>query len=178
MYSKFELLYLIKIIDEQESGLVALIEYYTKTHIFKNKKELKDSILQWFNDDTRCERTFGHIKDWDVSRITNMDYLFNYEDDVLLCNYTINFYNFNDDISKWDVSNVISMKNLFEDNKHKVFNNSLKHWDTSKVTNIDYIYQYYYMLTTTEFMYLLFISLFSWMIIIIISYNFGIPMIK
>ena len=41
MYSTHYLWYLIRIIDDQESNLVDLIKYFTKTYTFQTNKELK-----------------------------------------------------------------------------------------------------------------------------------------
>ena len=57
-----------------------------------------------------------------TSKITNMDELF------------LNNTNFNDDISRWDVSNVNSMKKMFEGAKQ--FNQNIGCWDVSKVENM------------------------------------------
>ena len=42
--------------------------------------------------------------------------------------------NFNGDVSKWDVSNVITMKGMFHDCSS--FNGDVSKWDVSKVTNM------------------------------------------
>ncbi len=62
------------------------------------------------------------IGKWDVSKVTNMSYLFSGKT------------NFNEDISEWDVSNVTNMAAMFEDAKH--FNKDISNWDVSKVTDM------------------------------------------
>lgn len=62
------------------------------------------------------EREFAPIHTWDVSRITNMDELFQHN--------TL----FNEDISDWDVSKVMFMKNIFDGAS---FRQSLKKWNVS-----------------------------------------------
>jgi surface protein len=42
---------------------------------------------------------------------------------------------FNDDISRWDVSNVTDMSSMFED--AYVFNQPIGGWNVSKVTNMN-----------------------------------------
>ena len=42
---------------------------------------------------------------------------------------------FNQDLSKWDVSNVTNMSEMFF--KAKEFNQDISGWDVSKVTNCD-----------------------------------------
>ena len=70
---------------------------------------------------------FGPISDWDVSKVENMNGLFE------------NAINFNSDISKWNVSNVKSMEGMFENAKE--FNQNISDWDVNKVENHKYIYE-------------------------------------
>jgi hypothetical protein len=58
-------------------------------------------IALWFEDEEECTWRFGHISDWNTSRITNMS-----------CSFQ-NKWGFNEDISRWDVRNVMSMRNMF-----------------------------------------------------------------
>ena len=44
MFSKYELLYLIKILDYYEPGLVRIIKYYINTYTFIKSQELHDVI--------------------------------------------------------------------------------------------------------------------------------------
>ncbi len=44
---------------------------------------------------------------------------------------------FNQDISKWDVSNVTNMKGMFYDS---VFNGDIFQWNVSKMTYMDYMF--------------------------------------
>ena len=62
----------------------------------QTKKELKDIILQRI----KTEGNEVDLNDIDVSKITDMSALFEGTD-------------FNGDISKWDVSNVINMRYMF-----------------------------------------------------------------
>ena len=57
--------------------------------------------------------------DWDVSKVTDMSYLFK------------NNKTFNDEISKWDVSSVTDMKYMF--NNAKDFDQYIGDWDVSNV---------------------------------------------
>ena len=51
----------------------------------------------WFSDQSSATATYGHIKDWNVTGVTNMQDAF--KDRI----------NFNEDISGWDVSNATNM---------------------------------------------------------------------
>ena len=55
-------------------------------------------INEWIANETLARSTYGEIGAWDVSRVTNMNLLFN------------DRFEFNSDISGWDVSSVTSMR--------------------------------------------------------------------
>jgi surface protein len=87
------------------------------------------------------------IGQWDVSRVTNMSFVF---EDFGSFNESINDWNvsnvtdmkgmfywcsiFDQPLNKWNVSNVENMSDMF--NECKEFNQSLNEWDVSKVTNM------------------------------------------
>ena len=50
------------------------------------------------------------------------------------CGGDAKMQSFNDDISRWETSNVTTMKGMF-DNAH-AFNGDLSRWDTSNVTTM------------------------------------------
>ena len=52
-------------------------------------------------------------------------------DEMFSCSYC------NTDISKWDVSNVTSMKGMFS---HSEFNGDISNWDINKVNNMAYMF--------------------------------------
>ena len=72
-----------------------------------------DSAPQNFNQD---------ISSWDVSNVTDMSWMFYYEEV------------FNQDIGNWDVSNVTNMEGMFQSAKN--FNQDIGNWDVSSVTNM------------------------------------------
>ena len=93
-----ELNFLIGIVAPNDKNeLRKIIEFYSKNY--------PEDSLNWL----------------DVSRITDMSYLFK---------ETV----YNGDISKWDTSNVINMEGLFH-YAYK-FNTSINGWDVSNVTNM------------------------------------------
>ena len=87
-------------------------KYFPETN-----KELKDIIKQRIKQ----EGNKVDLNDIDVSKITDMSYLF--EGTA-----------FNGDISNWDVSNVTNMYAMFYN--CKTFNQDISSWDVSKVTNM------------------------------------------
>ena len=58
---------------------------------------LRKVVQDWFAGTGDVETKYGHIRDWDVSHITNFQYLF----------YNMNAGN--PDISKWNTGAVTSM---------------------------------------------------------------------
>jgi surface protein len=61
-----------------------------------------------------------------TTKVTSMNQLF------------ANMYNFNQDVSSWDTSNVIDMGYLFD---NTLFNQDISHWNTSRVTNMEYMFR-------------------------------------
>ena len=59
---------------------------------------IRDAVEAWIGGDTN---TYGDIKDWDTSNVTDMSQLFK------------NKSTFNENISDWNVSNVTTMEEMF-----------------------------------------------------------------
>ena len=76
----------------------------------------------WLSDETLSEATYGHISEWDVSSVTDMNQLFN------------NASTFNSDLSSWDVSSVTDMSSMFYSTSS--FNGDISSWDVSSVTTM------------------------------------------
>ena len=86
----------------------------------KDWAELKDIIIKLIK-----ERGYdADLNDIDVSKITNMNALFNYNKDTI---------KFNGDISEWDVSSVENMHGMFFASK---FNGDISKWNVSNVKNM------------------------------------------
>ena len=60
----------------------------------------QDAVNLWFSDEANATATYGHIRDWNVSAVTNMSVAFK------------DRATFNEDISGWDVSSVTNMGNI------------------------------------------------------------------
>ena len=87
-----------------------------------NREELEDLISQRIEQyGPKC-----NLNDIDVSRITDMSFLF--------CDMT-----FDGDISKWDVSRVKNMSSMFAGS---TFNGDLSKWDVSRVENMNSMFSY------------------------------------
>ena len=133
MYSKYELLYLIKILDYYEQGLVRIIEYYINTYTFicnlkDNNIKFVNTVVLWCRNSTnkKCLNKYGHISNWNVSNITSMKNEFNGKS------------NFNDDISRWNTSNVTNMNAMFQNAKE--FNQPIGNWEVSNVIEMQFMF--------------------------------------
>ena len=125
-----------------------VIKKHNYKYFPKTKEELKDLIKQRIEQEgnevnlndidtsniTDMSNLFqnsdfnGHISQWDVSKVTNMDYMF------------FNCKSFNQDISNWDVSNVTNMRSMFYACKY--FNQDISQWSVSNVKDTTYIFDY------------------------------------
>lgn len=90
-------------------------KYYPKTRL-----ELIELIIERILSKGNC----CDLNDIDVSAITDMTNLFNANNALR---------SFDGDISKWDVSNVETMYNMFTNSK---FDGDISMWDVSNVTNM------------------------------------------
>ena len=116
-----------------------------------------DSFCGKYDKGLFKDMNFKHIdiSNWDVSKVTNMSYMFcmcntlkSLGDlsswDVSNVKSTLNMFNgcvkleSVGNISKWDVSNVTDMRFMFRGCKK--FNHDLSKWNVSKVTNIQYMF--------------------------------------
>jgi surface protein len=92
----------------------------------RTDEDIRPATDLWFTNHDAAEKQYGHIRDWDVSSVTNMSELFK------------NQKMFNDDITRWDVSNVTNMKGMFSNASE--FNQPIGKWDVSKVTDMSYMF--------------------------------------
>ncbi len=84
------------------------------------------AVNLWFSDQTSAITTYGHIRDWNVSAVTNMSEAFYNRED------------FNENISGWDVSSVTNMYKMFK--YARSFNQPIGNWDVSKVTTMRFTF--------------------------------------
>jgi surface protein len=115
--------------------------------MFKNCESLYIDVLQHVDPKFKTI----DVSCWDVSRVTNMNSMFEgavyFNQDIGRWNTSsvtdmgamfFNASSFNQDLSSWDVSRVTNMCSMFED--AKTFNQDLSSWDTSSVTDISYMF--------------------------------------
>ena len=87
-----------------------------------NNETLRFAIKLFLSDQKKCENLYGKIKEWDMSSVTDMSYIF------------YNALSFNQDISNWDVSSVTNMRGMFCG--AEAFNRNISNWDVSSVTDM------------------------------------------
>ena len=98
-HSNDELRYLVHKINEYESGLYQII----KSLVFyqmKDSKELREAVALWLANESTAKTKYGHIGNWDTSKVTNMNGVF------------YDAKEFNENIGNWDTSNVTNMREV------------------------------------------------------------------
>jgi len=105
-------------VNSQSTQLVIYQELYLPL----TDANFQDAVNLWFSDEANATATYGHIRDWNTSAVTNMSNAFQ------------NRTNFDENITNWDVSNVTKMSSMF--NGANSFNQPIGDWNTSAVTNL------------------------------------------
>ena len=96
---------------------------------------IQQAVTLWLENKSKAITQYGHISDWDTSKVTNMNNL-------------IDNRFFDEDLSRWDTSIVTNMSDMFRDamafkselNTHVVTKDDGTRyiaWDTSKVVNME-----------------------------------------
>ena len=80
----------------------------TLPEAFLNKLSLQEAVNSWIMNRTRAEVTYGHISTWDVSRVSDMSFLFCGLSQTIGCCSAAQ--TFNDDIGQWNTSSVTNMR--------------------------------------------------------------------
>jgi surface protein len=114
---------------------------------------LRGAVDLWVSNQFEATATYGDISSWDVSAVTNMEYMFyqakSFNSNISAWNVSsvtsmyamfADAHAFNQDISGWDVSRVTSMGSMFY--FASVFNQNISEWDVSSVTSMDYMFAY------------------------------------
>jgi surface protein len=112
------------VLVERETGLPLDLVVLINSFLYERltDENFKQAIALWFENKQECKFRFGHISDWNTSRVTNMERAFFRRSD------------FNEDIGRWNVGNVTNMRNLFF--RVSQFNQDIGQWDVSSVTNM------------------------------------------
>lgn len=92
-----------------------------------NNTVFTTAVALWFSNNASAIQTYGHIRYWDTSAVTDMSTAFRQR------------HSFNEDISGWDTSNVTTMWAMFQE--ASVFNQDIGGWDVSNVTKMNQMLQ-------------------------------------
>jgi surface protein len=116
------------VLMERDTGLpLDLVIFINSFLIVKiTDGNLHEAIALWCENEEECKIRFGHISDWNTSRVTNMSGAF----------YARR--NFNEDISGWDLGNVKSTIGMFYEASQ--FNGDIGQWNVSKVRDMEYMF--------------------------------------
>jgi surface protein len=112
------------VLVERETGLPLDLVVLINSFLYERltDENFQQAIALWFENQEQCKFRFGHISDWNTSRVTNMKTA---------------FYNrryFNENIGRWNVSSVTDMGWMFE--RSSQFNQDIGQWDVSSVTDM------------------------------------------
>jgi len=125
---KAQLFSLLVITTQALSLQTDLISNSTKKgYKFDTKKSLKYALSQWISYNNKARSTYGDIKDWDVSAITDFSSLIGAASHFCMGKGNTC------DLSRWDVSQATTMEGMFHDAQQ--FNADLGEWDVSGVTS-------------------------------------------
>ena len=91
-----------------------------------NNSNFQTAVDLWFANQSEAISTYGHIRDWNTSAVTQMANAFSERT------------NFNEDISGWDVSNVVKFVGMFR--RAESFNQDLGGWDTSSANEMQQMF--------------------------------------
>jgi surface protein len=119
--------------------------------VFATKYALQTAINEYYYDKNAAITLYGTMNCWDVSAITDMSYLFNWQSSMnenigcwdvsnvtLMNNMFYQATSFNQFIGEWDVSNVSSMSGMFY--YASAFNQDISRWNTSFVQDLSYMF--------------------------------------
>ena len=126
--------------------------YYCGFPYYLTDKSFHIAVRTWLCSRELGWLRYGHIRDWDTSRVTNMAYAFCVETvtaltpDIINDNSTISLHTidpktttmFNEYINEWDVSNVVNMEGMFHE--CAMFNQPLNEWNTHNVVNMKHMF--------------------------------------
>ena len=111
--------------------LVLYLVHCTSHRGFSSGSELQWTVGRWIQGgDSRAEieSTYGRIEDWDVSKVTDMSWLFSRK------------RSFNSNITAWNTSAVTTMSAMFD--RAHAFNQPIGAWDTSAVTDMSKMFRW------------------------------------
>ena len=116
---------------------------------------IREAVQLWISKKHKATRKYGEISQWDTSQVTDMSHLFAHtiilpkveedyydsdesEDEQPRKGILSQYNTFNEDISKWNVSNVTTMHRMFY--QAIKFNQPLNDWNVSNVIDMSQMF--------------------------------------
>jgi surface protein len=101
---------------------------FINSYLYEKLTDLnfREAIALWFDNEDDCKWKFGHISNWNTSKVTNMSHAFRSREFFI------------EDLSRWDVSKVINMEGMFFTASQ--FNGDLSSWNVRKATNMSLMF--------------------------------------
>jgi hypothetical protein len=99
----------------------------------RTDNDFKEAISDWLENRRTAEVKYGHISQWDTSRVTNVADIFNSSPWSDKKNRSTK-RGFNDDISGWDMSAVTNARYMFYGCRY--FNKDISKWKVSKLVKM------------------------------------------
>jgi hypothetical protein len=104
----------------------------SNTRLVVTDADIRKKVVEYL-----ATKTLPPIGTWDVSKVTGMSDLFNPNSYPHSQQFAIRY--FNEDISDWDVSNVRSMRSMFED--CRFFDKPIGKWNVSNVGDMSKMFK-------------------------------------
>ena len=102
----------------------------TKKNIKGSDSDIKEAVNLWINNKREAIKIYGYIDYWDTSEVTDMSYLFCFDDACPERNNIMRTRKLRG-IENWDVSNVKNMSFMFY--QAEAFNQPIDSWNVSNV---------------------------------------------
>ena len=109
----------------------------TKKNIKRSDSDIKEAVNLWINNNREAIKIYGYIDYWDTSEVTDMSYLFCFDDACPGRNNIMRTRKLRG-IENWDVSNVKNMSFMFY--QAEAFNQPIDSWNVSNVENMSYMF--------------------------------------
>ena len=104
-----------------------------EAHTFESKSELKTAINDWATDDESALQTWGNIKYWDITAVTDFSNLFT---EALGNNVGTESSPLSFDLSNWNTTGVTNMSGMFKNCTYIDTLGDISNWNTGNVDNM------------------------------------------
>ena len=124
----------LRVASQSTRGFRAKVEARSSSNLKRTDDDIHVAAKAWCEDAEAAREIYGHIGIWNPSEVTNMWGLFSTEGEELGAIGEAASH-FNEDISRWDVSNVTEMEMMFWG--ASAFNCDISTWN---IANVECVY--------------------------------------